>query len=136
MSDNPILRKLSERVAKLEEWVRRLQNVSVRSEITGAFSRLLLADLPSDSVAGRQWFVTDQFDGMNYMDDGAAKWGQYQLKAYTVATLPTTNVPLATLAYATNGRKEGEGAGAGTGIPCWFDGTIWRSFYSNLQVLA
>lgn len=30
-------------------------------------------------------------------------------------------------AFATNGRKPSEGAGAGTGVPCFYDGTGWRS---------
>lgn len=28
-------------------------------------------------------------------------------------------------AYATNGRKAGEGAGSGSGTPVWFDGASW-----------
>lgn len=135
MSDNPIVRKLSDRLNKIEEALRRLQNVSVRSEITGAFGRLEFSDLPSDFIAGRQWFVTDQLDGMNFTDDGTAQWGQYQLKSYTVATLPTAT-PDHTIAFATNGRRAGEASGLGTGVPVWFDGTVWRTFYDNTQVLA
>lgn len=55
----------------------------------------------------------------------------------TVAALPT---PVALMkgapAFATNGRKSGEGAGAGTGIPVWCDGTNWRTYYDNTVAAA
>lgn len=39
--------------------------------------------------------------------------------SYLVADLPT---PVGfQVAYATNGRKSGEGAGLGTGVPVWYD---------------
>jgi hypothetical protein len=41
-----------------------------------------------------------------------------------------------TIAYASNGRKSGEGSGAGTGVPVWSDGTNWRTFYDNSVVAA
>lgn len=135
MSDS-LIKAVNDRLKALEADFRRFQAVSVRSEITGAFARFLYAALPTDFIAGRQWFVTDLLDGVNVYDTGTAKFNQYQLKAYTVATLPTANIGLYTMAFATNGRKSGEGAGVGTGVPVWFDGTIWRTFYDNLQVLA
>lgn len=59
--------------------------------------------------------------------------------AYTVAALPSGN-PAAfkagTAAFATNGRKSGEGVGAGTGCPVWWDGAAWRTFYDNSVVVA
>ena len=56
---------------------------------------------------------------------------------YTVAALPTTAATGA-YAYATNGRKPGEGAGAGTGIPVFFNsGTnTWFSYSSALVVTS
>jgi hypothetical protein len=48
---------------------------------------------------------------------------------YTIATLPTA-VGIKK-SFATNGRKSGEGVGAGTGIPVWSDGTNWRTYYDN-----
>ena len=50
----------------------------------------------------------------------------------TVAALAAwTHTPTYGLAFATNGRKSAEGAGAGTGVPTWWDGTNWRTFYDN-----
>lgn len=60
--------------------------------------------------------------------------GPRMLEHFTVATLPS----LATggLAYATNGRKVGQGAGAGTGVPCYRDGAVWRRFSDDTPVAA
>lgn len=44
---------------------------------------------------------------------------------YTVATLPAGAA--GRIAFATNGRKNGEGAGLGTGVLCFHDGTAWRA---------
>jgi len=58
---------------------------------------------------------------------------------YTVATLaagsPGAFKP-GTTAFATDGRKSGEGAGSGTGCPVWWDGTNWLTFYDNTTVAA
>lgn len=40
------------------------------------------------------------------------------------------------VAYATNGRKTGEGAAAGTGIPCYFSSATWRRYYDDAQITA
>jgi hypothetical protein len=56
------------------------------------------------------------------------------LLTYTVSTLPSS--PSAgSIAYATDGRKVGEGAGAGTGVPCYYSNGNWRR-YSDDTVVA
>jgi hypothetical protein len=55
--------------------------------------------------------------------------------SFTVATLPTAGTA-GRIAYASNGRKSGEGAGAGTGVPVWDDGSNWKAFYDNTTVAA
>lgn len=55
-------------------------------------------------------------------------------KPFTVATLPAGRAGL--LAYASNGRKAGEGAGAGTGVPVFHDGTAWKAFDTGATVAA
>lgn len=58
-------------------------------------------------------------------------------KTYTVATLPSAaTTGTGAISYATNGRKAGEAAGAGTGCPIYSNGTTWLTFYGNTQVLA
>lgn len=54
--------------------------------------------------------------------------------AFTVATLPSAPGNGA-IAYATDGRKAGEGVGAGTGVPVYYqDG--WKTYYDNTTVQA
>lgn len=60
--------------------------------------------------------------------------GPLEIRAYTVATLPAAAI--GKKAYASNGRRAGEGAGAGTGIPVWSDATTWRTYYDNSVVAA
>jgi hypothetical protein len=38
------------------------------------------------------------------------------------------------IAFCTNGRKVGEGGGAGTGVPVYYDGAAWRSFVTDAAV--
>jgi hypothetical protein len=58
--------------------------------------------------------------------------GAVQFKSLTVAGLPAASTAgVGAAVYASNGRKSGEGAGAGTGIPVWSDGTNWRTYYDN-----
>ncbi len=57
--------------------------------------------------------------------------------SFTVAALPAPSaVGVGAIAYGFNGRKSGEGSGAGTGIPVWCDGTNWRTFYDNTIAMA
>ena len=57
--------------------------------------------------------------------------------SYTVAALPSaSSVPVGSHAFVTNGRKAGEGPGAGTGVPVWSDGVKWRTYYDNTEVQA
>ena len=53
---------------------------------------------------------------------------------YTVATLPAGSEGMQ--AYATDGRKAGEAAGLGTGVPVYFSNGIWRVFTTNAQVTS
>jgi len=39
-------------------------------------------------------------------------------------------------AYALNGRKTGEAAGAGTGVPCWRSNGAWIAVDSGAAVTA
>jgi hypothetical protein len=57
------------------------------------------------------------------------------LPSYTVATLPTSP-GAGTLAFASNGRKPSEAAGAGTGVEVFNDGGHWISVCSGSQVAA
>lgn len=52
---------------------------------------------------------------------------------YTVAALPAMP-PDGSMAYASNGRKVGEGVGAGTGVPVYYSGGAWRVFSTDAAV--
>lgn len=57
--------------------------------------------------------------------------------SYTVAGLPAT-AGAGTTVWAANGRKPGEGAGAGTGVPVFFNSATsqWFSYLSGVLVTA
>ena len=54
---------------------------------------------------------------------------------FAVASLPASPQE-GYIAYATNGRKVGEGAGSGTGVPVYFSNGAWRVFSTDQQVAA
>ena len=53
----------------------------------------------------------------------------------TVAALPAAG-DAQRVRFATDGRKTGEGAGAGTGVLVYDDGTAWRRVDDGTTVLA
>jgi hypothetical protein len=55
---------------------------------------------------------------------------------YLVANLPSKNPLPGQTAYATNGRKVGEGAGAGTGVPVYFSNGAWRVYSTDAPVAS
>ncbi len=64
----------------------------------------------------------------------AAFTGPVFTSAATVAALPVGAE--GQLAYASDGRKVGEGPGAGTGVPVYFSAGSWRVFSTDLAVAA
>jgi hypothetical protein len=57
--------------------------------------------------------------------------------SYTVANLPSSPVPTeGTIAFASNGRKAGELAGQGTGVPVYFSHGAWRVFSTDVAVAS
>jgi len=63
----------------------------------------------------------------------------FQRKTWAPLTVAAINALAAPsegeVAYASDGRKPGEGAGAGTGVPAFYDGAAWFSFCDG-QALA
>lgn len=57
---------------------------------------------------------------------------------FTVAGLPTTGVATGQFAFASNGRKPGEGAAAGTGVPVFWNSatSTWFSYLSGAVVTS
>lgn len=77
--------------------------------------------------------------GSGYTDDGSGAVLQVQGAArigrYTVAGLPAAGY-IGRLALASNGRKNGEGASAGTGVLVYDDGVAWRRVSDDSTVAA
>lgn len=61
-----------------------------------------------------------------FFDEIYTQRGTIRLKAWTVATLPSDGVS-GEITFASDGRKNGEGAGLGTGVLVFHDGTAWRA---------
>ncbi len=59
------------------------------------------------------------------------------MQRFLVAALPSGQRN-GSLAFATDGRRSGESAGNGTGLPAWFDeaNDRWSTMYDNSQVEA
>lgn len=58
------------------------------------------------------------------------------LTGVTVANLTTLSGVAGMIAFATNGRKNGEGAGSGTGVLVFHDGVAWRACDTGATVAA
>lgn len=91
---------------------------------TGAVT-LVKGDVGLGNVSNKQQLPLDGSDAMT---------GPITLATYTVAGLPA--VGAAKLAYASNGRKNGEGAGLGTGVMVFSDATAWRACDTGATVAA
>ena len=64
-----------------------------------------------------------------------AEVGVALYRAYaTVAQLPSTGAKDGDWAYAKDGRKPGELAGAGTGVPCFRANGLWNAVTSGVAV--
>lgn len=88
-----------------------------------------------------------QNDRYHIISDGSSSWrevfransvsprftGPPVLPSYTVAGLPSASVA-GSKAFATNGRKPSEAAGAGTGVEVFSDGAHWISVCAGTQV--
>ncbi|HYZ22423.1 MAG TPA: hypothetical protein VE690_09725, partial [Rhodopila sp.] len=88
-------------------------------------------------------------DRYHIVSDGVSAWreifwtnavsprfvGPMVLASYTVANLPS-GVSAGAKAFASNGRKPNEAAGAGTGVEVFFDGQRWISSCSGTVVAA
>lgn len=87
----------------------------------------------------RYYFISDQYSTWRevFRSNSIAPRlsGPLILASYAVAALPPGQ-PAGAKAFAANGRKPGEGVGAGTGVEVFFDGARWISVCGGSQVLA
>lgn len=90
-----------------------------------------LADFDRELVRALTMHLGELAQRLNAM---LPKDGTEGLARYTVDKLPSGNI--GAIAYASNGRKSGEGAGDGTGLPVYYDGSSWKTFSGNVTVTA
>lgn len=69
-----------------------------------------------------------------FNDGTSSVGGALKLAVYAVASLPAGTA--GRIVFASNGRKNGEGAGAGTGVLVYADGSAWRRVSDDTTVLA
>jgi len=62
--------------------------------------------------------------------------GNSPVASMTVAQLPSPPSQAGLIAYASDGRKNGEGAGLGTGVLVFSDATAWRACDTGATVAA
>ena len=79
---------------------------------------------PFTAPAWQTWFATI-----------VQQFGPGNLGNFTVAALPSTST-IGQMAFATNGRKVGEAAGAGTGVPVYWSNGAWRVYSTDAAVTS
>lgn len=84
------------------------------------------AALVAGDVAANQLVLAVYNAAGDYYECAGLGDGAPVAPSYTVANLPSS-ASAGQIAYATNGRKNGEGSGAGTGVLCFRDGSAWRA---------
>lgn len=80
------------------------------------------------------WCVWAKDENVALVFDGSAWIAANKLLVKTVATLPTGSA--GDIAYASDGRKAGEGAGLGTGVLVFKDGSNWIACDTGATVAA
>lgn len=84
------------------------------------------AEVKTEDQTFRRWFYSVY-----------VKLNSLWANQYTVAALPVAPQAIEGMqAYATNGRKVGEGVGAGTGVPVYYSALAWRVFSTDAAVVA
>lgn len=114
----------------------------------GATAPVTIAPSGTDAIDSSP-VVLHTHDRYHIISDGAGAWhevfwvnmvsprflGPMTLASYTVAALPS-GMPAGAKAFASNGRKPNEAAGAGSGVEVFFDGSRWISVCSGSQVAS
>jgi hypothetical protein len=90
---------------------------------------LIAGDIPANLIVHCVYNASGDYYECIGIGDGAPA-----VASYTVAALPTGSV--GRLAYASNGRKNGESIGTGTGVLVFHDGTAWRAVDTGATVAA
>lgn len=110
------------------------ESVTAGSEIGQARIRLIVSGTESDRFLFTATGFCPNGNGQSDLGLSSLRFGRARLFPYTVAGLPSGGA--GDVAFASNGRKNGEGAGAGTGVQVFHDGTAWRACDTGATVAA
>lgn len=97
---------------------------------------VMVSKVKSDAAVDvtRNVIASGGLHGGGNLTDEIGVW-LYRAKS-AVAGLPSLGMSEGDWAYALDGRKPGEGAGAGTGLPVYRSGGAWMSIHSGSAVTA
>ncbi len=92
--------------------------------------------LTMEGAAFSQWATKAlrEIERASFVPDSGQFSDPVQLPSYTVSALPDGMASM--VAFASDGRKNGEGAAAGTGVMVFHDGTAWRACDTGATVAA
>jgi hypothetical protein len=112
----------------------RMSDVTNGSEDANVYWSLVIAGALTDKVllSGTAWRPTT--DGGLALGSTAERFSAAHLAPVVVASLPTGAA--GSVAFASNGRKNGEGAGLGTGVLVFHDGSNWIAVDTGATVAA
>ena len=122
------------------------QKISELTEITSVGGTDYIEVSQDDGSGGyqtRRWAPGTAANENKTIDNGPIPTVGYenhftvpqQLPSYTVANLPAAGTS-GRVAYASDGLKDGESSGNGTGVPVYDDGSNWISFDNSSVVSA
>ena len=111
--------------------------IEIAAGATETWSGITLADLDANEVIKAGVVAGNLSVSMTPDSDDASQAAQGSLnpagkELYAYASLPTGYE--GRTAFCTNGRKDGEGAAAGTGVPVYFSNGSWRRYYDDAAV--
>jgi len=112
-------------------------NIEVASGETKNWNDITIGDLDGNEVIKSQVVAGNLSVSVTPDARDAAVATQGALNAaakeiYAFVDLPTGYE--GRTAFCSNGRKTGEGGGAGTGVPVYFSNAQWRRYYDDAQV--
>jgi hypothetical protein len=105
-----------------------------RNDALSSSENVWAVDRTGVNATTQQWF-TSGTERMRMTSASVKASVPFEAPSYTVAGLPVATTA-GRVAYASNGRKNGEGAAAGTGVLVFSDGTAWRACDTGATVAA
>ena len=113
-------------------------NLDLPASGSATWPDIAVADLDDPQlralVSGAKISISVSAETIDAVQSLTGSMGPHGLPKYTVANLPTGYE--GRVAFATNGRRTGQGGGAGLGVPCYFSAAAWRVFYDDTTVAA